>query len=185
MSDIDVEVYLDNAFKDLDFNVYIGLYQHYTGDIVFVKDIVRNEYGMKHAVYFNVLKPNAGVFVRPCGEFFDIVKDWESNVTGQIQRFERLYSIQNSVKNISTAQLIEELSNRKDSILQCLDIPDLAKRVFSRDYVVGEPYELTENTPKGVATVAVFDTREQAEEFLNHNACIRYKIFKRTFIEDV
>ena len=165
--------------------ISVGLYKHFKGGYYFVKEITKDEtLGIPYAVYFDVINPT-GLYSRPCDEFNDRVPDRQDNVTGQILRFEKVNSLSNSVKNISTEQLLKELRGRKDSPLQELDIKGLSDLVYSFDYVVGEVFEGTEEFPRGVNTVAVFNDEETAKKYLIQHRLekARYSLFKRTFIQ--
>lgn len=166
-------------------NSPIGLYQHFKGGYYFVQNVVRDTRTEKPTLlyYFDVFHPEFGFFVRDITEFFDYVKDRKDNMTGQETRFRKVVSLDNPENNLTTSQLIEELRERADSPLQSLDIDGLNSKVFSHDYVVGEAYEATKDFPKGVTTLAVADTPEEAFEYLKRKSNPRACVFKRVFIQ--
>src|SRR5574344_2006489 len=124
--------------------ITIGLYRHFKGDYFFVKELVRNHEGVVFASYFNVMKPELGSWVRPLDDFeadsdvkgdkITMIADRPDNITGQIFRFEKVKSLGDEVKNLSTKSLMNELAKRPDSPLQDLDIEGVSENVFSRDY---------------------------------------------------
>lgn len=175
----------------------LGLYRHFKGDYFYVSSVVKDENsGYYNAVYLNVLKPELGMFTRNLDEFcsdvsgideeghIEFIVDRKDNVTGQYHRFEKVVNLDNYVENLSTEQLIEELSKREDSPLQKLDIEGLSNLVFCTDYVVGESAEATKEHPRGVYTIASFDTEIEAKRYYaTHKLRKGTKVFKRTFIE--
>ena len=168
----------------------LGLYRHFKGEYYMVQNVVKNAITDElMCYYFNVLHPELGFFVRPMREWFDLntdvgpIIDRRDNVTGQRHRFEKVVSIDNQVKNLSTEQLVNELIRREDSPLHELDLRELQSRVFSRDYIVGEKNYETEDFPRGVTTLAVFSTPKDAYECRSKYPSPRYGVFKRTFIE--
>lgn len=177
--------------------VTLGLYRHFKGEYYCVQNIVVDaEDERTHKVaYFNVLHPEYGIFVRSIEDFISdrdshgdpysrLIRDRVDNVTGQIHRFEKVVSLTNEVKNLSTETLLNELAHRADSPLQELDIDGLSKRVFCSDYVIGESYEANDDHPKGVYSSFVCDDAEGALKFLStHKHRSNTKVFKRTFIE--
>ncbi len=163
--------------------IKLGLYRHFKGEYYFLLNIVRGD-NERYVQYLNIFHPEYGYFVRPYSEWRTDVSEREDNITGQTYRFERVYSIDNAVKNLSTNQLIDELKERSDSPLQKLDIEGLSAKCFNSDYVVGEAYEATEDSPKGVYTVAVCDTPQEAFDYLStHSTKKNTGVFKRTFIQ--
>lgn len=177
--------------------VKVGLYRHFKGNYYFVNNVVNLHDGsMKYVYYFNIMHPERGYYVRPLEDFCacsDIkdgkevrIVDREDNITGQIYRFEKVNSLESNVKNLSTESLVKELSKREDSPLQELDIESVSKNVFSRDFVVGEAYEETKEYPKGVATIAGFNTRAEAlKYYYNHKLKSNSHIYKRVFIKEL
>lgn len=180
--------------------ISIGLYRHFKGEYYYVTGLAKSTADEKTVMvyYFNVCHPEYGSFVRPLDDFVAdhdttehfgdemtlYIKDRKDNKTGQIKRFERVKDLNFQIGSISTEQLIEELRRRTDSPIHELDIEGLQSKVFSKDYVVGEAYEQTDTTEKGVYTVSVHDTPEKAQEYLaTHVHKINTKVFKRTFIE--
>lgn len=181
--------------------VNIGLYRHFKGDYFYVTGLVRETFDEKSTMvaYFNVCHPEFGTFVRPLDEFISdhdtviqfgdemtmYIKDRIDNVTGQSERFRRVTDLNFQVADMPTSELLYELSKRKDSPLYGLDtIKSLSDSIFSSDYVVGEFYEATEDTPKGVATTSVHDTEEEAKKYLStHKHRKNTGVFKRTFIK--
>lgn len=176
--------------------ITIGLYRHFKGEYYFVQNLVRSAVDEKsiEAVYFNVLHPEYGTFVRAVSDFtadYDsknevYIKDRPDNVTGQTHRMERVVSLDNEVKNLSTEVLLEELRRRDDSPLHALDIDGFNDRVFCVDYIVGNRvFPSAEYPYKGVSyTTPPFDSEESAKKFFEtHNHRRDTKVFKRTFIE--
>lgn len=172
--------------------VTVGLYRHFKGAYYYVTGLSKNALDDSIVVnYFNVCHPEYGSFVRPLECFIAtqeddgrLVKDRKDNTTGQIARFERVKDLNFQLGSVSTEQLITELRGRVDSPIHELDIEGLQSNVFSKDYVVGQGCEATEDTPKGVYTTAVFDTPEQAQHHLaTHSHRKTVEIFKRTFIK--
>lgn len=173
--------------------VTIGLYRHFKGQYYYVTGL------SKHAVdeetimvnYFNVCHPEYGNCVRPLESFIAtheedgrVIKDRPDNVTGQIHRMERVKDLNFQLSSVSTEQLIDELRSREDSPIHELDIKELESNIFSKDYIIGGVNEATRDTPKGVYTIAVFDTPEQAESYFEtHKFHKGTKLFKRVFIE--
>lgn len=176
--------------------ITIGLYRHFKGEYYYVQNIVKDTKDEKShkAVYFNVLHPEYGSFVRAVSDFtadYDgekdvYIKDRLDNVTGQIHRFEKVVSLNNEVKNISTEVLLEELRSREDSPLHALDIEGFNRRVFCTDYIVGNKvYPSAEYPTRGVSyTAPPFDDEESAKRYYEtHNRRHDTAVFKRTFIE--
>lgn len=171
--------------------VTIGLYRHFKGEYYFVQNIVKDAVrDIAMCQYFNVSHPEYGIFVRPVDEWFseDTEKgkiiDRLDNKTGQKHRFEKVRNLNFQLGSISTEQLIKELRNRIDSPIHELDIEGLQSKIFAKDYVVGEACEQTEDTPKGVFTIATFDDKESASMYYySHLHNKRTKVFKRVFIE--
>jgi hypothetical protein len=155
-----------------------GLYRHYSGSYFYLTDITTDEEGKKYAHCFNVLLPEAGTVVIPLEKWDEVV---EVNNTKRM-RFKRVAYIEPTLKDLSTEDLIKELRSRKDSPLQQLDIEGYNSKVFSTDYVVGELYEESEESAKGVFTVATFNTLEEAHAYMDNHASVNTKVFKRTFL---
>lgn len=177
-------------------SVTIGLYRHFKGQYYFVQNLVKSAVDEKtvEAVYFNVLHPEYGTFVRAVSDFttdYDsknevYIKDRKDNVTGQIHRMERVVSLDNEVKNLSTEVLINELQNREDSPLHALDIEGFNSKVFCVDYIIGNKMLPTDDCPAtGVSyTTPPFDDEESAKRYFENHAHRRNtSVFKRTFIE--
>lgn len=164
----------------------MGLYRHFKGGYYFLMNVLTNESGDYPLLqYVDIFQPELGYFARPVPEWNENVSDREDNVTGQTYRFERVVSIDNGISNFTTEQLIKELRMRENSPLQDLDIKEVSGRVFSRDYCIGEAHEATEDYPKGVSVGSVFDTKEEAFNYMNtHAKNSRFKIFRRVFIEE-
>lgn len=173
--------------------VSIGLYRHFKGEYYYVTGLAKSTVDEKSIMvyYFNVCHPEYGSFVRPLDDFVAThekdgraIKDRPDNVTGQIKRLERVKDLNFQIGSVSTEQLIAELRRRTDSPIHELDIEGLQSKVFSKDYVVGEAYEQTDKTDKGVYTITVCSTPEQAKEYIaTHVHKRNTKVFKRTFIE--
>ena len=179
--------------------VTIGLYRHFKGGYYYVTGLSRSAEDEKTVMvnYFDVCHPEYGSFVRPLYDFTSCTymvtlpnKDVQQknicerpdNVTGQFRRFERVKDLNFQLGSVSTEQLIDELRKRTDSPIHELDIEGLYSPVFSNDYVVGVPYNNPEYS-RGVDTIAVYDTLEQAEKFVaTHNTRRDTGIYKRTFI---
>lgn len=169
----------------------IGLYRHFKGSYYFVQNIVKDAVReVSMCYYYNVCHPEYGLFVRPCSEWFDnytdkgLIKDREDNVTGQCTRFAVVKDLDFQLSSVSTEQLLAELGRRVDSPIHEVDIEGLRSPVFSKDYVVGEAYEPTEDTPKGVYTVSTHDTLANARRYFeSHKRKKNTRIFKRTFID--
>lgn len=162
-----------------------GLYRHFKGSYYLVLNSLLGDDGIRYIQYVNVLSTESGYFCRPVAEFLDDVSDREDNYTGQKYRFERVTNLDDVVKNASTEQLVRELKGRVDSPFQKLDIDGLNSCVYSTDYVIGMPYEATEDSPKGVETLNVFDTAEEAWKYLKNRSSRKdITVFKRTFIEE-
>lgn len=161
----------------------VGLYRHFKGEYYFVLNVVRNEKdGVFYMQYLNVLHPEYGYFVRPFSEFSEEVLDREDNVTGQLHRFERVVSLNDGIKNYSTTHLLNELAGRKDSPFQEADIEGLSDLVVCSDYCVGRFYEEDDDHSKGVETIVVLDTMEEAFEYMRRNHVRGGEVFKRTFL---
>lgn len=182
-----------------DVKVTIGLYRHFKGDYFYVTGLSRSSEDEKTIMvnYFNVCHPEYGSFVRPLEDFISDhdtteqfgdemaihIKDRKDNVTGQIMRFERVKDINFQLGSVSTEQLIDELRNRTDSPIHELDLKGLYSPVFSKDYVVGVPYSNPEFS-RGVDSIVVCDTEEQAKEYISTHAHRKDAgIYKRTFIK--
>lgn len=172
--------------------VTVGLYRHFKGEYYYVTGFSKNAHDDSIMVnYFNVCKPEKGNCTRTLTDFIRtheedgrVIKDRPDNITGQSVRFERVKDLNFQLGSISTEYIIDELRKRTDSPIHELDINGLNSKVFSKDYVVGEACEETAETPRGVFTIARFDTLEQAQNYMSshlHNK--RTKLFKRTFIE--
>lgn len=181
--------------------ISIGLYRHFKGDYYYVQSIVTDtmDERTKCVCYFNVMHPDYGLFTRPVYDFealtyggklpngdttqFNIV-DRKDNVTGQYRRFEKVKSLDNEVKNLSTETLINELRKRPDSPLQDLDIEGVSGSVFCRDYVVGDECYATEEYPRGVSTILGFTTESEARKYFHsHQHRKSTHVYKRVFIE--
>lgn len=173
--------------------VTVGLYRHFKGAYYYVTGLSHNAVDEETIMvnYFNVCHPEYGNCVRPLESFIAtheddgrVIAERPDNVTGQHMRFERVKDLNFQLGSVSTEQLIDELRKRTDSPIHELDIEELQSKIFSKDYVVGEFYEATEDSPKGVYTLASFETQQQAEKcfYTRHNGK-RVKVFKRTFIE--
>ena len=173
--------------------VTIGLYRHFKGEYYYVTGL------SKHAIdeetimvnYFNVCHPEYGNCTRPLDSFIAtyeedgrVIAYREDNVTGQVRRFDRVRDLNFQLGSVSTEQLIAELSRRKDSPLQALDIDGLNGRVFSTDYAIGTKHYATEDFPSGVDTVCSFFNEKDAKKYYeSHQHRRNTSIFKRTFIE--
>ena len=175
-------------------NVTIGLYRHFKGDYYYVNGLSKDALDEKTVLvnYFNVCHPEYGMCSRPLESFTAtheddgrVIKERPDNITGQSKRFERIKDINFQLGSVSTEQLIEELSRRTDSPIHELDIEGLRSKVFCKDYIVGEAFEATEDTPRGVYTVARFDNSLQAMQYMSTHPHKRSAIvFKRVFIEE-
>lgn len=180
--------------------VTIGLYRHFKGEYYYVTGLSKSATDEKTVMvnYFNICHPEYGSFVRPLTDFIAdhdtteqfgdemtlYIKDRVDNKTGQIFRFERVKDLNFQLGSVSTEQLIKELRNRTDSPIHELDIEGLQSKIFAKDFVIGEACEQTEDTPKGVFTLATFDDKESASMyFYSHLHNKRTKVFKRVFIE--
>lgn len=173
--------------------VSVGLYRHFKGQYYYVTGLSKSATDEKTVMvnYFNVCHPEFGSFVRPLDDFTATheedgrsIKDRPDNVTGQIMRLERVKDLNFQLGSVSTEQIIGELRKRTDSPIHELDIEGLQSKVFSKDYCVGESCEATEDTPRGVYTLASFDKQMDAENYLlTHSHKKNTKVFKRTFIE--
>lgn len=173
--------------------VTVGLYRHFKGQYFYVTGLSKSSTDEKTVMvnYFNVCHPEHGSFVRPLDDFTATheedgrsIKDRPDNVTGQIMRLERVKDLNFQLGSISTEQIIGELRRRTDSPIHELDIEGLHSKIFSKDYCVGEACEATEDTHRGVYTLASFDKQMDAENYLLTHAHKRNtKVFKRTFIE--
>lgn len=172
--------------------VSIGLYRHFKGTYYYVTSISRNanNYDEYLVNYFDVCHPEK-VCTRPLTDFIAtteedgrLIKDRPDNITGQYVRFERIYNLDWQISSVSTEQLIEELRIRNDSPIHELDIDGLRSPVVAKDYVVGDLFEATKDTPKGVYTLATFETEEEARTYLaTHMGRKNTGVFKRTFIK--
>ena len=175
--------------------VTIGLYRHFKGAYYYVTGLSRSATDEDTIMvnYFNVCHPEYGSFVRPEKDFIAIeekfcdnwrkICDRPDNVTGQIARFERIKDLNYQLGSVSTEQLINELVKRTDSPIHELDIEGLYSPVCSKDYVVGEFYDTTKDTPRGVYSLATFETEESAKKYLStHQHKRNTEVFKRTFI---
>ncbi len=183
-----------------DVKVTIGLYRHFKGQYYYVTGLSRSATDEKTIMvnYFNVCHPEYGSFSRPMEDFIsdhDIkesaggmkselpIKLRIDNITGQNHRFEKVKDINFQLGSVSTEQLIDELRNRTDSPIHELDLKGLYSPVFSKDYVVGVPYSNPEFS-KGVDSIVVCDTEEQAKEYISTHAHRKDAgIYKRTFIK--
>ena len=145
-----------------------GLYKHCSGNYYYLTDISSDSEGNRYALCFDVLSPESGTMIIPLDK-------WDEETT-------KVMYIEPTLSGLSTEDLIRELGARKDSPLQKLDIEGLNKRVFSTDYVVGELYDETEESVKGVYTVAVFDTEKEAITYLENHPSVNARVLKRTFI---
>ena len=181
--------------------VTVGLYRHFKGQYYYVTGLSKSAEDEVTIMvnYFNVCHPEYGSFVRPLDDFIatsdvgvdmnldyyeDKICDRKDNVTGQFARFERVKDLNFQLGSVSTEQLINELRTRTDSPIHELDIEGLQSNVFAKDYCVGEAYNETEDTPRGVYTLATFETQKKAENYLDtHSHKKNTKVFKRTFIE--
>lgn len=176
-----------------DLKVTVGLYRHFKGEYYYVTGLSKHAIDEKTVMvnYFNVCHTEYGSCVRPLESFIAtheddgrVIAERPDNVTGQIIRFERVLDLNFQLGSISTEQLIAELRNRTDSPIHELDIEGLRSDVFAKDYVIGEYYEGTEDTPRGVYTLNVFNTPEGAKQYLENTVHkSNTKVFKRTFIE--
>lgn len=175
-----------------DVKVTIGLYRHFKGQYYYVTGLSRSATDEKTIMvnYFNVCHPEYGSFSRPMEDFITThekdgraISKRPDNVTGQFMRFERVKDINFQLGSVSTEQLINELRNRTDSPIHELDLKGLYSPVFSKDYVVGVPYSNPEFS-RGVDSIVVCDTEEQAKEYISTHAHRKDAgIYKRTFIK--
>lgn len=173
--------------------VTVGLYRHFKGQYFYVTGLSRSATDEKTVMvnYFNVCHPEHGSFVRPLNDFIAtheedgrVIAERPDNITGQIMRLERVKDLNFQLGSVSTEQLIGELRRRTDSPIHELDIEGLQSQIFAKDYCVGEACEATEDTPRGVYTIASFDKQLDAENYLyTHKHKKNTKVFKRTFIE--
>lgn len=173
--------------------VTVGLYRHFKGEYYYVTGLSKSAIDEDTIMvnYFNVCHPEYGNYVRPLESFIAtheddgrVIAERIDNVTSQIIRFERVQDLNFQLGSVSTEHLVEELRRRTDSPIHELDIEGLQSKIFSKDYCVGEAYEATDKTPKGVYTIAVFDTVEEAQIHLTtHSHRKGTEIFKRVFIE--
>ena len=172
--------------------VSVGLYRHFKGQYYYVTGLSKSATDEKTVMvnYFNVCHPEFGSFVRPLDDFTATheedgrsIKDRPDNVTGQIMRLERVKDLNFQLGSVSTEQIIDELRRRTDSPIHELDIEGLQSKIFSKDYCVGEACEATEDTPRGVYSLATFETEESAKKYLStHQHKRNTEVFKRTFI---
>lgn len=173
--------------------VTVGLYRHFKGQYFYVTGLSKSATDEKTVMvnYFNVCHPEHGSFVRPLDDFVAtheddgrVIAERPDNVTGQSHRLERVKDLNFQLGSVSTEQLIEELRTRTDSPIHELDIEGLRSEVYAKDYCVGEACEATEDTPRGVYTIASFDKQMDAENYYStHKHTKTTKVFKRTFIE--
>ena len=173
--------------------VTVGLYRHFKGQYFYVTGLSRSATDEKTVMvnYFNVCHPEHGSFVRPLDDFIAtheedgrVIAERPDNITGQIMRLERVKDLNFQLGSVSTEHLIRELRKRTDSPIHELDIEGLQSKIFAKDYCVGEACEATEDTPRGVYTIASFDKQLDAENYLyTHKHKKNTKVFKRTFIE--
>lgn len=173
--------------------VTVGLYRHFKGQYFYVTGLSKSATDEKTIMvnYFNVCHPEHGSFVRPLDDFVAtheedgrVIAERLDNITGQSHRLERVKDLNFQLGSVSTEQLITELRRRTDSPIHELDIEGLQSNIFAKDYCVGEAYTETEDTPRGVYTVASFDKQMDAENYLlTHQHKKNTKVFKRTFIE--
>lgn len=173
--------------------VTVGLYRHFKGQYFYVTGLSKSATDENTIMvnYFNVCHPEFGSFVRPLDDFIATheedgraIKDRPDNVTGQFMRLERVKDLNFQLGSVSTEQIIDELRRRTDSPIHELDIEGLQSNIFSKDFCVGEACEATEDTPKGVYTLASFNNQKDAENYLStHTHKRNTKVFKRTFIE--
>ena len=174
--------------------VTIGLYRHFKGEYYYVNGLSKDALDEKTVLvnYFNVCHPEYGNCTRPLESFIATheddgraIKDRPDNVTGQIRRLERIKDINFQLSSVSTEQLIDELRKRVDSPIHELDIDGLRSNIFCKDYIVGEAFEATEDTPRGVYTVARFDNESQAHNYMDtHQHKKSARVFKRVFIKE-
>lgn len=163
-----------------------GLYQHFKGNYYFLMNLLRDSVqDCKGFVcqYFNVLHPEMGYFSRPVEQWYTDVSERKDNVTGQKTRFQKVVSLDLSMSNFTTEQLLNQLSIRPDSPLQELDLPGLSACVSARDYVVGQTCNDGDGN-YGVHTTVAFTTEAEAKEyFATHRFPTNtYGVFKRTFL---
>lgn len=173
-----------------DVRVTVGLYRHFKGGYYYVTGLSKSAIDEKTVMvnYFNVCHPEYGSCMRPLESFIATheedgraIKDRPDNVTGQIMRLERVKDLNFQLGSVSTEQIISELRRRVDSPIHELDIEGLRSPVFSSDYVVGVPYD--NQFSRGVYSVVVYDTLEQAEKYVaTHKVRRDTGIYKRTFI---
>ena len=177
----------------IDVSVTLGLYRHFKGQYYYVTGISTDATDEKTKVvtYFNVCHPEYGSYTRPVSDFLAThdekgraIAERVDNFTGMPTRFEKVKDLNFQIGSLSTQQLISELRNRIDSPIHEIDIEGLQSNIFSRDYVIGNKYNATEDYPCGVATVVTFDTEEQARKYYStHQHLKSTGIFKRVFIE--
>lgn len=164
-------------------NVQKGIYQSYLGHYIIVLDTAISDCGPVAIVSRLIEYGNSLREIIPFNEFYEDVSNNEYNVTGQTYRYQRVSSLEmNPLSNFDTESLIKELASREDSPIQNLGIKNLSDLVFSVDYVYGEKFFETEDNPKGVSTIAVFDTEEEAKEYFLKHFSNNHGIFKRVFV---
>lgn len=164
----------------------VGLYRHFKGSYYFVHNIAKDcTTDILYCYYFNVCKPEQGMFVRPVTEWFDTetdkgaVSERPDNITGQIHRFERVYDLNYQLGSTSTEQLLNELYKREDSPIHELDLEELQSHIDCRDFVIGVRYP----NLNYVTAINTFDNEMQAKRYLaTHKVNSETHIYKRTFI---
>lgn len=164
-----------------------GLYRHFKGNYYFLLSIARDSDGDMTAIYVNVLHPEFGYFSRKVSKWDTDVSSREDNVTKQVHRFEKVsdLSVRGSISDASTEELIKELSVRRDSPLQSLDLENLNNLVECTDYVIGEYYPLSKSgNDDGVWVLNSFATKKEAfDSFLSGGYPLRANVYKRTYLK--
>lgn len=161
-----------------------GLYRHFKGAVYFADTLMQDQEGQWRVHYCNALEPTIW-YARPLSEWDTDVRDriGKDNVTQQTHRFERLTSCSPVARDVSTEQLVRELSAREDSPLHGLDLECLKSSMTCVDYCVGEFQPATKDCGEGVYCHAVFETKEDAYHSRTFQSTPGSKIYKRTFIE--
>lgn len=159
-----------------------GLYKHFKlGTVYFAIELMLDEEDVVRVRYCNALAPTKW-FTRPLAEFSTDVSSRKDNLTGQTFRFERISSLTFNTHDLSTGQLLRELSTREDSPLYGSDIECLSSALTCSDYCVGVYEEATEDAGAGVYPLATFETKEEAFKSPALTTSHRANVYKRTYL---
>ena len=143
------------------------IYQHYKGDMYLVLGVATNEGNFEPTVFYESLNTHL-IWSRPLSDFLADVETGNSkNVTGQSKRFIEIKDFKNTIANLSTGALVDELKKREDNPFRSIMLQG-ADEVFTDEYCVGylDAIKKADGTQdERFNTVNVYDNLERALRF--------------------